>query len=139
MLTLQLLQREELRKRATAFMGVSTSTDRTQEDILSTPQPGETLAKFFARSRTFLGSMLCACIHHLPRLQESTGHKRRTRERRPATEARSSDVTASSLLRKLSVCLFYALLPLTPQLTLRLLAEKYQPLLEEIARIQEQA
>jgi hypothetical protein len=46
-------EKEELRKRATAFMGVSTSTDRSAEDILSTPQPGESLAQFFARSREF--------------------------------------------------------------------------------------
>lgn len=46
-------EKEELRKRATAFMGVSTSTERSAEDILSTPQPGENLAGFFARSREF--------------------------------------------------------------------------------------
>ncbi|CEQ39052.1 SPOSA6832_00530 [Sporobolomyces salmonicolor] len=46
-------EREELKQRAQAFMGVSTSTDRTAEDILSTPQPGETLAAFFARSRQY--------------------------------------------------------------------------------------
>lgn len=47
---ISLLQREDLRKRATAFMGVSMATDRTQEDVLSTPQPGENLTKFYARS-----------------------------------------------------------------------------------------
>ncbi|KAL8290639.1 hypothetical protein RQP46_002897 [Phenoliferia psychrophenolica] len=45
--------KEDLRKRATAFMGVSLATDRTQEDVLSTPQPGENLAKFYARSKEF--------------------------------------------------------------------------------------
>ncbi|KAM0787659.1 hypothetical protein ACM66B_003723 [Microbotryomycetes sp. NB124-2] len=46
-------EREELRKRATAFAGVSTSASRTAEDILSTPQPGETLAQFFERSKEY--------------------------------------------------------------------------------------
>ncbi|KAI5479162.1 Kelch repeat containing protein [Pseudohyphozyma bogoriensis] len=44
---------EELRKRATAFLGVSTATNRTEEDINSTPQPGETLAAFFARTKEY--------------------------------------------------------------------------------------
>lgn len=46
-------EKEELRKKATAFLGVSTATDRTAEDIMSTPQPGESLAVFFARSREY--------------------------------------------------------------------------------------
>ncbi|KAF8212252.1 hypothetical protein K438DRAFT_1662963 [Mycena galopus ATCC 62051] len=40
----------ELRLKATAFMGVS--TERSPEEVLSTPLPGETLAMFYARSRT---------------------------------------------------------------------------------------
>lgn len=42
-----------LRDRATAFMGVSKDTKRSEEDIISTPLPGETLAVFYARSRKF--------------------------------------------------------------------------------------
>ena len=42
-----------LRDRATAFMGVSKDTKRSEEDIVSTPLPGETLAVFYARSRKF--------------------------------------------------------------------------------------
>ncbi|KAK4056837.1 Kelch repeat-containing protein 3 [Microbotryomycetes sp. JL221] len=46
-------EREDLRKRATAFAGVSTSATRSAEDIFSTPQPGETLASFFERSKVY--------------------------------------------------------------------------------------
>lgn len=42
-----------LRDQATAFMGVSKDTKRSEEDIVSTPLPGETLAVFYARSRKF--------------------------------------------------------------------------------------
>ncbi|BGP56211.1 hypothetical protein JCM8202_002102 [Rhodotorula sphaerocarpa] len=47
------LEQEELRKKATAFMGVSADAARTAEEILSTPQAGESLAQFFARSREY--------------------------------------------------------------------------------------
>ncbi|KAJ6547548.1 hypothetical protein B0H19DRAFT_1166233 [Mycena capillaripes] len=40
-----------LRLKATAFMGVS--KDRSPEEVLSTPLPGETLAMFYARSRAY--------------------------------------------------------------------------------------
>jgi hypothetical protein len=40
-----------LRDQAAAFMGVSKDTQRSEEDIVSTPLPGETLAVFYARSR----------------------------------------------------------------------------------------
>ncbi|KAK4705245.1 hypothetical protein P7C70_g960, partial [Phenoliferia sp. Uapishka_3] len=49
----KMFPKEDLRKRATAFMGVSLATDRTEEDLLSTPQPGENLAKFYARSKEY--------------------------------------------------------------------------------------
>lgn len=52
-LSLCLAQQEELRKKATAFMGVSADAARTAEEILSTPQAGESLAQFFARSREY--------------------------------------------------------------------------------------
>jgi hypothetical protein len=42
-----------LRDQATAFMGVSKDTKRSEEDIISTPLPGETLAIFYARSRHY--------------------------------------------------------------------------------------
>ena len=34
-------------------MGVSKDAARSPEDVISTPLPGETLAMFYARSRTF--------------------------------------------------------------------------------------
>ena len=40
-----------LREKATAFMGVSKDTTRSQEDIISTPLPGEKLAGFYKRSQ----------------------------------------------------------------------------------------
>jgi len=46
-------QREELDKKARNFMGVSSSTERSAEDLLSTPQPGESLAVFYARTKTY--------------------------------------------------------------------------------------
>ena len=42
-----------LRDQATVFIGVSKDTKRSDEDIISTPLPGETLAVFYARSRKF--------------------------------------------------------------------------------------
>jgi hypothetical protein len=45
-----------LRDQATAFMGVSKDTKRSEEDIVSTPLPGETLAVFYARSRKFFSA-----------------------------------------------------------------------------------
>jgi len=47
-----------LRDQATAFIGVSKDTKRSEEDIISTPLPGETLAVFYARSRKFSVSFL---------------------------------------------------------------------------------
>ncbi|GAA5977570.1 hypothetical protein JCM11641_006867 [Rhodosporidiobolus odoratus] len=46
-------EQEELTKKAQAFMGVSTDPARAAEEQISTPLPGETLAKFFARSREY--------------------------------------------------------------------------------------
>ncbi|KAF8587936.1 galactose oxidase [Ramaria rubella] len=46
--------KDELRKLATAFMGVSKDgAARTEEDAISTPLPGETLATFYSRSREY--------------------------------------------------------------------------------------
>ena len=42
-----------LRDQATAFIGVSKDTKRPEEDVISTPLPGETLAVFYSRSRKF--------------------------------------------------------------------------------------
>lgn len=41
----------DLRLQATAFMGVAKSAERTQEDVMSTPLPGETLKTFYDRTR----------------------------------------------------------------------------------------
>lgn len=47
------MQDKELRARATAFLGVAKNTERSQEDILSTPLPGETLKTFYDRTREY--------------------------------------------------------------------------------------
>ncbi|KAE8258752.1 hypothetical protein A4X13_0g1476 [Tilletia indica] len=46
-------EQEELRKKAQAFMGVAKDTSRTQEDILSTPFPGENLRTFYDRTKEY--------------------------------------------------------------------------------------
>lgn len=47
------VRHHEVRAQATAFMGVSKDTARSAEDVISTPEPGETLALFYARSREY--------------------------------------------------------------------------------------
>ncbi|KAI0041460.1 galactose oxidase [Auriscalpium vulgare] len=44
---------DSLREQATAFMGVAKDVTRSEEDVMSTPLPGETLAVFYARSREY--------------------------------------------------------------------------------------
>lgn len=51
---------EKLRKLATAFMGVAKNqASRSEEDAVSTPLPGETLAMFYSRSRKFSSTARC--------------------------------------------------------------------------------
>ncbi|THH30605.1 hypothetical protein EUX98_g3576 [Antrodiella citrinella] len=45
--------KKSLRTQAAAFMGVAKDTERSLEDMLSTPLPGETIAMFYARSREY--------------------------------------------------------------------------------------
>lgn len=42
-----------LRKEAAAFLNTSSAADRSEEDRLSTPLPGETLRTFYDRTREF--------------------------------------------------------------------------------------
>lgn len=46
-------EREELRKRTQAFLGVSKESNRTEADVLSTPLPAESLRDFYARSKSY--------------------------------------------------------------------------------------
>jgi Domain of unknown function (DUF4110) len=46
-------EKEELRERANKFLGVAKDTNRTEEDKLSTPLPGETIAQFYERSKQY--------------------------------------------------------------------------------------
>ncbi|KAL9940585.1 hypothetical protein V8E36_000073 [Tilletia maclaganii] len=49
----KLAEQEELRKKAQAFMGVAKDTSRTEEDVLSTPLPGENLRTFYDRTKEY--------------------------------------------------------------------------------------
>ncbi|EJT98146.1 galactose oxidase [Dacryopinax primogenitus] len=44
---------KDIREKATAFMGVSMDATRSPEEVISTPLPGETIAMFYDRSRTY--------------------------------------------------------------------------------------
>ncbi|KAH9815522.1 hypothetical protein DFH28DRAFT_1082337 [Melampsora americana] len=44
---------EELRARAEAFIGVSKGAERSMDEVMSTPLPGESLKKFYDRSREY--------------------------------------------------------------------------------------
>lgn len=46
-------EKDVLRQTATRYMGVAKDTTRSEEEILSTPLPGEKLRNFFDRSREF--------------------------------------------------------------------------------------
>ncbi|KAG1762523.1 hypothetical protein EDD22DRAFT_823271 [Suillus occidentalis] len=48
-----IIKYHDVRAQATAFMGISKDTARSAEDVISTPEPGETLALFYARSREY--------------------------------------------------------------------------------------
>ncbi|KAG0142547.1 hypothetical protein CROQUDRAFT_50169 [Cronartium quercuum f. sp. fusiforme G11] len=48
-----MFRKEDLRKRAEAFIGVSKATERSTEEVMSTPSPGESLKKFYDRTREY--------------------------------------------------------------------------------------
>ena len=78
-------QKVSLRDQAAAFMGVSKDTKRSEEDIISTPLPGETLAVFYARSREYFSLHVARRIARrfpygkLWHLQGNTGLRRRAK------------------------------------------------------------
>ncbi|OAV87349.1 hypothetical protein PTTG_00591 [Puccinia triticina 1-1 BBBD Race 1] len=47
------LEQEELKKKVEAFMGVAKSSERSAEEVMSTPLPGETLKLFYDRTREY--------------------------------------------------------------------------------------
>ncbi|SGY45982.1 BQ5605_C001g00367 [Microbotryum silenes-dioicae] len=119
-------EREELRKRALAFRGVSTSADRTAEDLISTPQPGETLAKFFARSKEYWTR----------KAHESVGAGNRGKELRRDGFSLCEEAFRKPSFPESHTTRLYRTDPFDGFFVL---AEQYQPLLEELQRIQEQA
>lgn len=46
-------EKEALRKNATKFLGVAKDTTRSEEDVLSTPLPGENLRLYYSRSKEY--------------------------------------------------------------------------------------
>lgn len=56
-------EREELRKKTQAFLGVSKEANRSEADVLSTPLPGEALRDFYARSKSYWASMVHEQTH----------------------------------------------------------------------------
>ncbi|KZO97259.1 galactose oxidase [Calocera viscosa TUFC12733] len=55
---------EELRVKATAFMGVAKDATRSPEDVISTPLPGETIAMFYDRSRIYWAQKAVEITHN---------------------------------------------------------------------------
>lgn len=53
----QLERQQALRQQATAFIGVTKEANRTEEDILSTPMPGEILQTFYLRTKHYWASL----------------------------------------------------------------------------------
>ncbi|KAA1138403.1 hypothetical protein PGTUg99_001126 [Puccinia graminis f. sp. tritici] len=47
------LEQEELKKKVEAFMGVAKSSERSIEEVMSTPLPGESLKLFYDRTREY--------------------------------------------------------------------------------------
>lgn len=91
----------ELRKKATGFIGLAKDATRSEEEVLSTPLPGETLALFYARSRTLprlsYNNVDIALIHST-HPQESTGpNARRPRHLETRIGPKSSAVSRSRL------------------------------------------
>jgi len=58
------LEQEELKKKAEAFMGVAKSSERSVEEMMSTPLPGETLKLFYDRTREYWTQKAHATSHH---------------------------------------------------------------------------
>ncbi|BEJ13263.1 hypothetical protein CspHIS471_0304370 [Cutaneotrichosporon sp. HIS471] len=50
-------EKDALRREATKFMGVSKDAGRTEDDVLSTPLPGENLRMFYERTREYWAGM----------------------------------------------------------------------------------
>ncbi|WFC97956.1 Kelch repeat-containing protein 3 [Malassezia yamatoensis] len=50
-------QQAALRKQANAFMGVMKDTNRSEEDVLSTPAPGEVLQTFYLRTKHYWAAL----------------------------------------------------------------------------------
>ena len=56
-------EKDALRKRAQAFLGTAKDAARTEEDILSTPLPGENLRLFYDRSRELVQAVKLSSAH----------------------------------------------------------------------------
>ena len=71
---------EALRRRANAFMGVAKDPNRSEEDVMSTPAPGEVLQTFYLRTKSYWASLA---------FQKSEGGSRGKQMRRDGFDVRS--------------------------------------------------
>ncbi|MBW0486180.1 hypothetical protein O181_025895 [Austropuccinia psidii MF-1] len=55
---------EELKKKVEAFMGVTKSAERSTEEVMSTPLPGETLKLFYDRTREYWSQKAYSTSQH---------------------------------------------------------------------------
>lgn len=84
-------------------MGVSKDTTRSQEDVISTPLPGETLAMFYTRSRKFRLFLSRPTRSHIAPQQANTGPRRPTNL--VIIQANSSEETVLLMRKKDTVSL----------------------------------
>jgi hypothetical protein len=91
-------EKEALRQSATKFMGVTKDTTRSEEDVISTPLPGETLRLFYDRSRRFFSTPPFDLID-LMREQANIGHKQRTRNLDQGVKRFDAKVSVSRFYR----------------------------------------
>lgn len=81
-------EQAELRAKAKDFLGAADDANRTEEDRLSTPLPGETLAVFYARSSRFKIKAFLYLFLTITVFKRITGLRRRMR--RATTEGSCS-------------------------------------------------
>ena len=117
------MQQEELRKKATTFMGISADSARTAEEILSTPQAGESLAQFFARSKEYWTG----------KAHEQGGSANRGKELRRDGFAMAEQRYGASRVFRHGASFF------PDYVSNSVRTDEYKPILEEIVRMQEQA
>lgn len=96
---IELEKKLDLRRQANAFMGVSKDATRTEEDILSTPEPGEVLKTFYERTKHYWAAL----VH-----EQAQGQSRGKQLRRDGFDVRTTftDISSQkSVTMSTSLCL----------------------------------